>query len=79
MKGSVQVAQVCNVTDVCVALENGVFSCLCWKQEQLRDVNKSRWLSFTMEGLQYGQSVTPYHDINDCLKERFGKLYLSNV
>lgn len=76
VKGWDQVAQVCNVTIGCVALENWVFGSWCWKKGQLREVNKNLFLWFTMEDLQYGQSAAPDRDRSDCLKERFGKLYL---
>lgn len=52
-RGSAQVAQVCNATVGCVVLENWVFGSPYWKQELLRDVNKSLrpGLSFTMKKL----------------------------
>lgn len=68
VRGSAQVAQVCNVTVGCVALEKlGVqFSVL--ETGAAQGWEQKLWLTFTTEEHPY--SVAVYHYINDCLKER---------
>lgn len=61
VRGSAQVAQVCNVTVGCVALENWLFISPCRKQEQLRDVNKSPRLWLLTSGLTISDSLSQYN------------------